>query len=67
MLVRFIAVALIGWATIDLVLYIVTCRHRVLPVEIFPCVLKSLPFCAGVLVLVKARVIAEWLADKLDL
>ena len=67
MLVRFIAAALIGWATIDLVLYIVTCRHRVLPVEIFPCVLKSLPFIAGVIILAKARAISEWLADKLDL
>ena len=67
MLVRFVAVALIGWATVELVLYVVICRHKAVPVEIFPCVIKSLPFIAGVAVLVKARAIAEWLADKLDL
>ena len=67
MLVRFVAVALIGWATVELVLYVVICRHKAVPVEIFPCVLKSLPFLAGVAVLIKARAIAEWLADKLDL
>ena len=67
MLVRFVAVALIGWATVELVLYVVICRHKAVPVEIFPCVIKSLPFIAGVAVLIKARAIAEWLADKLDL
>ena len=66
MLVRFVAVALIGWATVELVLYVVICRHKAVPVEIFPCVIKSLPFIAGVAVLIKARTLAEWLADKLD-
>ena len=66
MLVRFVAVALIGWATVELVLYVVICRHKAVPVEIFPCVIKSLPFIAGVAVLIKARALAEWLADKLD-
>ena len=67
MLVRFVAAALIGWATVEVVLYIVICRHKAMPVEIFPCVTKSLPFIAGVIILAKARVISEWLADKLDL
>jgi hypothetical protein len=67
MLVRFIAAALIGWALIDVTLYVVVARHKELPVEILPCVVKSLPAVAGVGVLIKARAISEWLADKLDL
>ena len=67
MLVRFVAAALIGWATVEVVLYIVICRHQAVPVEIFSCVIKSLPFIAGVIILAKARAISEWLADKLDL
>jgi hypothetical protein len=67
MLVRFLAAALMGWAICDLVLYWVVNQHKNLPVEIFPCVIKSLPFLAGVVMLVKARPLAEWLSDKLDL
>ena len=67
MLVRFVAVALIGWALVDLSLYVVVVRHKDLPVEILPCVLKILPFIAGVLVLIKARAISEWVAEQLDL
>lgn len=67
LLVRLIAAALIGWAMIDLTLYIVVARHKELPVEVMPCVLKSLPGLAGIAVLIKARAVAEWFADKLDL
>ena len=67
MLVRFIAVALIGWAMVDLALYVVICRHKDLPVAVLPCVLKSLPFIAGILILAKARAISEWVAEQLDL
>lgn len=67
MLVRFIAAALLGWALIDLTLYFVVARHKELPVETLPCLVKSLPAVVGVAVLIKARAIAEWLADKLDL
>ena len=67
MLVRFIAAALIGWALADFALYLAVCHHKDLQVEIIPCVMKSLPFVAGVIVLIKARSLAEWLSDKLDL
>ena len=67
MLVRFIAAALIGWTVCELVLYWVVCSHKNVPVEIFPCVVKSLPFLAGVVMLIKSRALAEWLSDKLDL
>lgn len=67
MLVRFIAVALIGWAVTELALYWVVCRHDGKPVETLPCILKALPLLAGLVTLIKAKPIAEWVADKLDL
>ena len=67
MLVRFIAAALIGWALVDLGLYWVVCSHKNVPMEMLPCVIKALPFLAGVVVLIKSKTLAEWLSDKLDL
>ena len=67
MLVRFIALGLIGWALVDGSLYVVVHQHKNLPVETLPCVLKSLPLLAGVVILAKSKAIAEWLADQLDL
>ncbi len=67
MLVRFIAAALIGWALVELALYLVVCHHKNLPVEIVPCLLKSLPFIAGVVMLIKSKSLAEWVSDQLDL
>ena len=66
MLVRFIAVALIGWSCAELALYVVLCRHQGLPIGILPCVVRSLPFLAGLVILIKARPIAVWVAEKLD-
>ena len=66
MLIRFIAAALVGWALVDVTLYLVVARHKELPVEVLPCVVKSIPAVAGILLLIKARAIAEWLADKFD-
>ncbi|MEI7535143.1 MAG: hypothetical protein WCK57_12310 [Verrucomicrobiae bacterium] len=67
MLVRFIAAALMGWALAEVALYLAICHHKAEPVDIIPCLTKSLPFLAGVIVLVKARSLAEWISDKLDL
>ena len=67
MLVRFIAAALIGWALAEIALYLAICHHKNEPVEFFSCVMKSLPFLAGIVVLIKSRTLAEWLSDKLDL
>ena len=66
MLVRFIAATLLGWALVDVTLYLVIARHKELPVEVLPCVVKSIPAVAGILLLIKARAIAEWLAEKFD-
>jgi hypothetical protein len=67
MLVRFTAVALIGWSCVENALYVVLCHHEKLPIELLPCVIRSLPFLAGLVMLVKSRSLAQWLADKLDL
>ena len=67
MLVRFVAVALIGWSFVETALYVVLCRHQGLPIEILPCVTRSLPFLGGLVILIKARSIAAWVAEKLDL
>ena len=67
MLVRFIALALIGWAVAEVALYWVVCRHNNVPPEIIRLITKSLPLLAGAVILIKARAIAEWVSDKLDL
>lgn len=67
MLVRIIAAALIGWAVVDLALYWVICSHNHKPVEVLTCILKALPLLVGVIFLIKAKSLAEWVSDKLDL
>jgi hypothetical protein len=34
--------------------------------EIFPCVLKSIPAALGLVILIKAKSVAEWISDKFD-
>jgi hypothetical protein len=66
MLVRFIAATLIGWTFVDLALYWVIAQHNHTPMEIFPCILKSIPAVLGIAMLIKARAVAEWISNKLD-
>ena len=66
MLVRFIAVALIGWALAELALYLVICEQKHLTIQVFPCLFKVLPLLAGLVMLVKAKALAEWIANLLD-
>ena len=67
MLVRFIAAALLGWTLIEVGLYVAVQEHNQLPIQILPCLIRSLPLLAGLAMFVKARALAQWLADKLDL
>jgi hypothetical protein len=67
MLVRFIALALIGWAVAEVALYWVVCRHNHAAPEIIRLITKSIPLFAGAVILIKARAIAGWVSDKLDL
>ena len=66
MLVRFIAVALIGFGVIELSLsWLESSAHRV-PLRVFDFVLPAILFVAGIVVLVKAGPLAAWISNKLD-
>jgi hypothetical protein len=67
MLVRFVAVTLIGWSFVELALYVVICHHQGLPVGVLPVIIRSLPCLTGVVTLIKSRALAAWLAEQLDL
>jgi hypothetical protein len=67
MLVRFIAAALIGWSAVEAGLYLAICRHNNVPVQVLPCLVKFIPLLAGLVMLVKAKALAAWLSEKLDL
>ncbi len=66
MLVRFIAVALIGWAVAELALYGVVSSHNNQPMAVGKIIFKSLPLLAGVVVLIKQKALAEWVSDLMD-
>jgi hypothetical protein len=66
MLVRFIALSLIGVAIVEVALYWVEASTHHEPVEILACILKAFPAMVGLVILIKARAIAEWISNKLD-
>ncbi len=67
MLVRFVAAALIGWTLVEITLYVMIAHHNDAPVKVMPCAIRSLPLIAGLAMLVKAKRLAEWIAETLDL
>jgi hypothetical protein len=77
MFVRFIAVSLIGITVVEIALYlavsevhepgIVNHPYHPPPIKIFPYLLRSVPALLGVVILIKAKSIAEWISDKLEL
>jgi hypothetical protein len=66
MLVRFVAATLVGWTVVEFALYWVVSQHYNTPMRIFPCILKSVPAVLGIVILIKAKAVAEWISDKLD-
>jgi hypothetical protein len=66
MLIRLIAVALIGWTVLELSFYVLDSRFHDHPVPILACVLWSLPFITGIIGLIKAKALAAWIADMLE-
>ena len=66
MLVRFIGVALIGVAVVDLALYWAVTHHNQTPMNFFSSALKSVPAVIGLGILIKSRALAEWISNKLD-
>ena len=69
-LVRIFGVMLVVATIFDLGLYWAGCwfhKPHPLKVELVPCLWKLIPALLGFIVLFKARAIAEWLSDRLDL
>lgn len=66
MLVRLTAVALIGWTAVELALYWIVCDHKQVPMKAIPVAAKSLPLMLGLILLIKSKAAAQWIADKLD-
>jgi hypothetical protein len=66
MLVRFIAISLLAVTLVNVALYWVITQHNHTEMAIFPFVLKSIPAVVGLVLLVKARAVAEWISDKMD-
>jgi hypothetical protein len=66
MLVRFIAVALIGLSVIELSLSWVESSTRHAPLRVIHLVLPAVLFTLGMAVLIKAGSLAKWISDKLD-
>jgi len=67
MLVRFVAVAVIGISVLMAGLDAADNLVHHLPVGIIHCGLLLVPAVLGIVILVRSRPVAEWLADKLDL
>ena len=68
-LVRLIGVMLMVSTLLELGLYWAKCSmpsHRV-PVEVVPVLLRLIPAVLGTIVLAKARALADWLVELLDL
>ena len=66
MLVRLIAVALIGFGVIELSLSWLESSAHHMPLRVFDFVLPAILFVAGIVVLVKAGSLAAWISNKLD-
>jgi len=68
MLVRLIGVLLVVASILELGLYWAKCAFvkPPAPVEIVPCLLRLIPAVVGLVILIKAKALAEWLSNFLD-
>ena len=68
MLVRLIAACVMVVGLLDTGLYLTQClaSKQPVPVKILPIVLNSIPFVIGIILLIKARAIAEWINDQIE-
>ncbi len=67
MLVRFVAVAIIGVSLLMEGLYVADHLVHHLPVGKVHCALLTIPSVLGIVMLVRSRPVAEWLSDRLDI
>ena len=66
MLVRFIAIALMGFSVIELGLYRIESSVHHTPMRIVHFAIPAIFFVPGIVVLIKTRSIAEWISKRLD-
>ena len=66
MFVRFTAAGLVGLSVLEAGLYVADCLAHHQPIQVLHGMFLSLPFFLGVVILVRARAVAEWLANKFD-
>ena len=66
MFVRFVAAIFMGMSVVELSLYWAEYKFRQMPVDFFFSALWVILFLAGVVILIKARAVANWISDKLD-
>ena len=66
MLIRFVAVAIIGLSVLMEGLYVADRLVHHLDVGIVHCVLLTIPLVLGIIILARSRTVADWLAEKLE-
>lgn len=66
LIVWLIAGTFVLWTVMELTLYLFVCYQKHLPVEIFSCVLKSVPLLIGIVLFAKTTSIVAWITDKLE-
>ncbi|MFZ1073209.1 MAG: hypothetical protein WAO21_07210 [Verrucomicrobiia bacterium] len=67
MLVRFVAVAIIGLGLLEQGLYVAGNLADHSPIGKVHCALLAVPPVLGIVMLARARAVAEWLSEKLDI
>ena len=68
MLVRLVACCIMIVGVLDTGLYVTRClepKHP-MPVKVIPIVLDSIPTVIGIIILIKAKALAAWLANKIE-
>ena len=65
-LVCFSAAAVVGVSALELLLYLVEQHRHHLPPGIIHSTFLSLPIVLGLVILVRARAVAEWISNKFD-
>jgi len=66
MLVRFVAVAIIGLSVLETGLYAAEIFVHHLAIGVVHCALLTFLLLLGIVILARSRAVAEWLSEKLD-
>jgi hypothetical protein len=66
MFVRFVAACFMGMSVVELALYWAEYKFRQIPVNALFSALWIILFLAGVVILIKAKAVADWISDKLE-